>query len=247
MLWRNNFTDSDLLRTTTNCSFVKNYLNNNLYITKLEYSFPIAFVFVIYNSPQQVVRLLRVLYRHHNQYCLHPDLKSDPDFINIFRNIASCLENVHIASELRDVRWGNRSIMESMMCCNQDLMTIREKQAEEDRWKYVINLCGKELPLNSNHEIVSHLVNLKGTSMIEARTIKPGEKLFLRLWNKGPVPYSIPYAIASSYMSLSSTFVNFLLKNLTAIRLYEFFKKRHNTRGALFCYNIYATKCSWWF
>ncbi len=108
------------------------------------------------------MRLLKLLYRPHNQYCISPDKKSGPLFIGVFRNLAKCLDNVHLVSTLREVKWGHKSIMESEMCCYKDLMNIRDKQAKKDKWKYVINLCGKELPLTTNHEMVSHLVYLNG-------------------------------------------------------------------------------------
>jgi len=108
--WKNSFQDSDLLAATSNCSWVDDYFSSNLYVTELEKSFPIAFTFLIHNSPQQVVRLLRVLYRPHNQYCFAPDLKSSKEFQEIFKNLARCLDNVHMVSELRDVKWGHRSL-----------------------------------------------------------------------------------------------------------------------------------------
>ncbi len=225
-LWKNSLADSQVLQLTSNCSWVEENFINNLYTTKLELLFPIAFVFVVYNSPQQVMRLLKLLYRPHNQYCISPDKKSGPLFIGIFRNLAKCLDNVHLVSTLREVKWGHPSIMESQMCCYKDLMNIRDKQAKKDKWKYVINLCGKELPLATNHEMVSHLVNLNGTSMVEAELVKGSDHESLRrLWDKKPVPYSIPYAKGNGYMSLSQEFIHFILTNSTAINVYKFFQK----------------------
>ncbi len=117
--WKNLLTDRELWNKTYNCSWVVdtfNTFNSNLYTTKLELSFPIAFVFVVYNSPQQVMRLLKLLYRPHNQYCISPDKKSGPLFIGIFRNLAKCLDNVHLVSTLREVKWGHKSIMEFYEC-----------------------------------------------------------------------------------------------------------------------------------
>ncbi len=221
--WKNLLTDRELWNKTYNCSWVVDTFNSNLYTTKLELSFPIAFVFVVYNSPQQVMRLLKLLYRPHNQYCISPDKKSGPLFIGIFRNLVKCLDNVHLVSTLREVKWGHKSIMESEMCCYKDLMNIRDKQAKKDKWKYVINLCGKELPLTTNHEMVSHLVNLNGASMVEAELVPNNDYESLSRLNN-PVPYNISYAKSSTYMSLSPKFIDFLFTNKTAIALYEYFK-----------------------
>ena len=146
--------DEGFLQKTVNCTWVREYFSNNLYTTKLEESFPIAFTFLIHNSAHLVIRLLKLLYRPHNQYCIAIDKKSNVSFINIFSNIAKCLDNIHVASKLLEVKLGHISIIQSQMQCYLDLLKVRKKQAVEQRWKYVINLCGKELPLNSNHELI---------------------------------------------------------------------------------------------
>ncbi len=220
--WKSSFKDSDLLVATSNCSWVDDYFSNNLYITKLEKSFPIAFTFLIHNSPQQVMRLLRVLYRPHNQHCIALDLKSSTETQEIFKNLAKCLGNVHIVSQLREVRWGHKSIMESQMQCSRDLLAIRQKQIEQHKWKYIINLCGKELPLNTNHDIVSHLIKLNGTSAINARKVV--EKKFLVRLNK-TLPSGIQLYVSPSYMSLSFKFVHYLTTNYTTLSLFNFFSK----------------------
>ncbi len=113
-----------------------------------------------------------MLYRPHNQYLIAPDMKSESVFINIFRNTASCLNNIHIKSELIGVSWGHKSLMESQMQTYSDLMDIRESLATASRWKYVINLSGKELPIATNYEIVKQLVECNGTSVVKVHKIK---------------------------------------------------------------------------
>ncbi len=220
--WRNSFKDRDLLTATSNCSWVNGYFNNNLYVTTLERSFPIAFTFLIHNSPQQVVRLLRVLYRPHNQYCIAPDIKSSQEFQETFRNIAPCLDNVHIVSKARRVSWGHRSIIESQMQCYRDLMAIQSQLSELQKWKYVINLCGKELPLTSTHDIVSRLVKLNGTSVVNKDRVT--DEATLRRLHK-PIPYNITYYKSATYMSLSFQFINYRTTNSTAAMLLDFFAR----------------------
>ena len=72
-----------------NCTWVLDYFNNNFYTTELEKLFPIVFTFLIHNSAHQLIRLLKLLYRPHNQYCIAIDKKSKVIFINIFRNIVN--------------------------------------------------------------------------------------------------------------------------------------------------------------
>ena len=212
--------NEDFLQKTVNRTWVRHYFSNKLYTTKLEKSFPIAFTVLIHNSAHQVIRLLKLLYRPHNQYCIAIDKKSNVSFINIFSNIAKCLDNIHVASKLLEVKWGHKSIIQSQMQCYWGLLKVREKQAVEQRWKYVINLCGKELHLNSNHE---HLVRLNGTSAVGARKIPSTEGgTYSRLKNQS-IPHSLPLYKSMKFMSLSFRFVNYLFTNSTAIQLYNFF------------------------
>ncbi len=215
--------DNVLLQRTSDCSWVRKYFNQSMYITKLEQSFPIAYSFLIHNSASQIIRFIRLLYRPHNQYCIAPDLKSGPKFIGIFTNIAQCLGNVHLVSKVREVQWGHKSIIESQMQCYSDLMKVRKKQLEQSKWKYVINLCGKELPLASTHEIVDHLVKLNGSSVINSRSVPITEKGTYRRLEGKTIPYSLPLAKSMTYMSLSYQFIHFLFTNSTATHLYDFF------------------------
>ncbi len=128
----------------------------------MEKSFPIAFTFVVYERPQQIMRLFKLLYRPHNFYCIHPDRKSSYLFVNILSNIAQCLDNVNIATKREHVVWGEYTIMKAQMNCLSDLVKLRDKLPDKKKWKYVVNLCGKELPLSTNHEMVSHMIGLKG-------------------------------------------------------------------------------------
>ena len=221
--WKNSLSDHGLLERTMSCYWVKYYFINNLYITELERSFPIAFLFLVHNSPQQVLRLLKVVYRPHNQYCIIPDSKSSPHLIGIFRNIAACLSNVKIASKLLPVQWGHHSIMDSQLICFRELLALRERQSEQSKWKYVINLCGKELPLATNHQIVSRLMQLNRSSAIYPKLVPKSDSISNRRLRKGQIPFNLPYYKSSTYMGLSYEFLNFIFTNSTAIKVRQFF------------------------
>ena len=223
--WKNKVSDREILNRTKNCSWVREYFHNNLYTTKLEKSFPIAYTFVVYNSPQQVLRLLKLLYRPVNHYCVHPDKKADEVFTEIFTNIAACLKNVVISSKRIDVQWGLHTIMTAQMSCLENLVDLRSHLAEQEKWKYVINLCGKELPLTSTHDIVSYLSYLNGSSSINAGLVEPSDrKVFVKRLKKMQNPLNVPIYKSSTYMALSYDFVHYMLTNRTAITLYQFFK-----------------------
>jgi len=58
------------------CSNIMAEFQNSFYVSQEENQFPLAFTFVIYSRPVQVIRLLKAIYRPHNIYCIHPDAKA---------------------------------------------------------------------------------------------------------------------------------------------------------------------------
>jgi hypothetical protein len=222
-IWSNPLSDKKILRRSKNCTWVADYFKGNLYTTKLERSFPVAYSFVIHNSPQQILRLLKFLYRLENTYCIHPDLISTPTFSGIFQNIANCLENVIISSKILKVRWGRPSLIEAGRSCLKDLVDVRSRLPAEKRWKYVINLCGKEIPLVTTHGIVSRLSKLNGTTDIRGKEVH--DKYTLSRLRNRTIPHNLKFYKSSTFNALSYKFARFLLKNSTAIKLYKFFKK----------------------
>ena len=224
--WKNTLSDDNILQMTENCSQVVDYFQDNLFETKMEKDFPIAYMFVVHNSPQQVLRLLRLLYRPTNTYCIHPDSKSSGTFFKIFKNLQGCMDNVIVASRLASVEWGKPTILEAQMSCLKDLVLYRIAMPEHRKWKYVINLCGKELPLFSAHTIVTHLSKLNGTSAIKAHRAVDRESM--QRLNRKTLPFNLTYYKSMTYMALSYRFAYYLLTNMTAIELCQFFMKCSN-------------------
>ncbi len=239
--WKNDVSDRDVLLRVQNCSWLREYFTNNLYISKIEREFPIAFSFVVHDSPQQVLRLLRLLYRPHNSYCIHTDIKSPRIYKTFFRSIAKCFDNVITPSVEVSVIWGYYTIIEAQMNCMKDLLTLRRKQ--KHKWMYVINLCGKELPLVTLKEVVTRLIRLNGSSSILVyRTRSSGFikriKHPVTLNSEGtriivhkrsslrppPFPLSL-FGKSSSYNAISVSFARFLKFSPKAQETYNFFKK----------------------
>jgi hypothetical protein len=145
------------------CDEIRKEFQNNFYVSEIEKDFPIAYIFVVYKAPGQILRLLKAIYRPHNLYCIHPDARQGKDFKGFFDNIANCLDNVFVVSKPIEVYYGHISITDAQLNCMQDL-----EKYPRSRWKYAINLCGREIPLQTNREIVKSLQKLKGYSAINA-------------------------------------------------------------------------------
>ena len=219
--WKSRVSYNQLLKLSRNCSRLAESLTDNVYISKVEVSFPIAFSFVVYDSPEQFLRLLKVLYRPGNVYCIHPDKKSA--YHKFFTNIAKCLHNVITARKRVYVSWGATSLLRAQMHCLSDLDRYRKNQLEEERWQYVINLCGKEVPLLSVKEMVEKLIQMNHTSSVVGWPI-PESEFWTTIRFKGKkLPYNLVYHKSMTYNALSEPFVSFLLHNSTAKKLYNFF------------------------
>ena len=158
--------------------------------------------------------LLKLLYRPQNVYCIHPDTKSV--FRSFFSHISRCFNNIITPTKLVDVIWGKSTIMDAQVSCMSDLLKHREKLDKNSRWKYVINLCGKELPLHTTKEIVKMLVSMNGTSSVVAWSIPDSEWWTIRRLRNKQMPYNLTFYKSMTYNALSVTFVTFLVRNATA-------------------------------
>ena len=222
--WEDETSEEDLLYKMRDCMWLQEYFTENLYVTKLEKSFPIAYNFLVHNSAQQVLRLLRFLYKPHNAYCLHPDSKSSEVYKSIVRTLTLCFDNIIVPEELISVRWGHHSIMDAQMSCMKELLLWREKQPEHLKWRYVINLCGKELPIVTTHDIVAKLTKLNGSSSFPVSKVDKNAKISLARLRRKTIPFNLTYYKSATYGAISYKFAQFLHTNETAIKVYEFFR-----------------------
>jgi len=109
----------------------------------------------------QVERLLRLIYRPQNLYCIHADAKSSASVRRAIRAIASCFSNVFVASKSIDVHWAEFSLLEAELIC------LRELFERPEPWHYYINLMGREFPLRTNGELVKILKAYNGSNDVD--------------------------------------------------------------------------------
>ena len=220
--WESSLTYKDLVWQTANCSWLVESFTDNLYNTQLEQAFPLAYAFIVYESPEQILRLLRLLYKPQNVYCIHVDKKSEKR--DVFLNIARCFPNIFIPQSIIDVRWSEPSLLQAQMSCLNDLSEYRDRQEDwRKRWKYVVNLCGKELPLISTAEMVKKMKHMNGTSSVVAWPIPKNETWTMARLHGRVLPFNLTYYKSMTYNALSAQFVEFLLKNPSAKYMLRFF------------------------
>ena len=214
------------------CTDMRQDFENNFYVSQLEKEFPIAYIFVVYTNAGQVLRLLKSIYRPHNLYCIHPDARQGEAFASFFKAVAKCLDNVFVVSKPVKVYYGHISITNAQLHCMQDLV-----QYPETRWKYVINLCGREIPLKTNREIVESLRKLKGYTALNLRNLRPifwtqRFRYKYRLNYKGSIrptrkrqskpPKGIKLYKSMNFIAASRAFVYFILHDPLSSKLHKF-------------------------
>lgn len=159
-----NFThiEDDEFRTMTmNCDEYKNsrgYFASPVSIQEKE--FPIAFNILFYRNVEQLERLLRVIYRPQNQYCIHIDKKTPERVKETVDTLVRCFDNVFIASKLEIV------IYASYTRLTADINCMRDHVKRNYDWKYLLNMAASEFPVMTNRQIVQILQEFKGANDI---------------------------------------------------------------------------------
>ncbi|XP_078071043.1 beta-1,3-galactosyl-O-glycosyl-glycoprotein beta-1,6-N-acetylglucosaminyltransferase 4-like [Mustelus asterias] len=222
--------DEDVELMTSDCA---QYLSQRGYqstlVSEEEKEYPLAFSMVVHKDAIMVERSLKMIYMPQNIYCIHYDQKSSNSFKAAMNNLAKCIPNVFIASKLELVHYAHISRLQADLNCLSDLLQ------SSVQWKYVINLCGQDLPLRSNCELVSELKKLGGSNMLES--MKPSDIKKERFMyrhelqdnsneeeqvpfrtsvEKEPAPHNIKVFTGSAYFVLSYEFVKYIRHSVVA-------------------------------
>ncbi|XP_061116472.1 beta-1,3-galactosyl-O-glycosyl-glycoprotein beta-1,6-N-acetylglucosaminyltransferase-like [Conger conger] len=196
-----------------------------------EAAFPIAYSIVVHHKIQTFERLLRAVYAPQNLYCVHVDSKASASFLAAVELIASCFDNVIVASRLESVVYASWSRVQADLNCMGDLYNHTAP------WKYFINLCGQDFPLKTNLEVVRTLRALQGKNSLETEKTVPSKELRWKKRhevvkgvirrtekNKAPPPITTPMFSGGAYIVVSRAFVRFVLEDPRAQQLIEWSK-----------------------
>ena len=217
-------TNEYLHQASDNCTA---FLNDYGFITERlseeELDFPIAFSILAHRDAEQVVRLLRAVYRPHNFHCVHIDVKAGRWLVEVLTSVVKCLTNTFIASQRVDVMPGSYSVITAELLCLIQLWRYRT-------WRYFINLTGEDFPLKTNYELVKILKVYNGTDDILPPThfVYTGSNLSNR---SSGVAFSqnMTNIRGSSRVVISRTFVDLILHSKRSKQLQR------------------ALRATWWF
>ncbi|XP_072354339.1 beta-1,3-galactosyl-O-glycosyl-glycoprotein beta-1,6-N-acetylglucosaminyltransferase 3-like [Scyliorhinus torazame] len=210
-------TEMDYLTMTRDCD---NFVKIREYITfplsTEERDFPLAYSMVIHTNIEMFERLLRSIYAPQNVYCVHVDRKSPKRFHWTVRAIASCFRNVFIVGKSELVVYASWSRVQADLNCMEELLQ------SPVLWKYLINVCGQDLPTKTNRDIVNLLMAKNSSNVIESDS-PPGYKQ--KRWEyhyyksrnvvrtnrkKRPPPINHPMFVGSAYFLVIREFVRTL-------------------------------------
>lgn len=120
-----------------------------------EKDYPLAYSILFYTNIGQLERLLRTIYTPHNYYCIHIDSKTPTLTRQAMTSLIRCFPNVFISSRMYDVWWGHISLLHAELSCMRDLLHYD--------WRYLISATAQNVPLRTNHELVT-IFKLFGTA-----------------------------------------------------------------------------------
>ena len=207
-------------------------------IKESEYEFPLAFSILVHYNVEQLERLLKLIYRPHNLYCIHIDSKSSIEVHKAIQSIVQCFDNVFISSKLEDIVYAGISRLKADINCMYDLVHFKHNRTYNKKpvsqWKYFINLVSTEFPLRTNYELTEILRLFNGANDIEVLFNYPGdrvkykyiigyrknERTLIKTGKlKDPPPHNFSIAKGIAFGHFSYDFVQFVLKDNHAIDL----------------------------
>ncbi|XP_038656847.1 beta-1,3-galactosyl-O-glycosyl-glycoprotein beta-1,6-N-acetylglucosaminyltransferase 3-like [Scyliorhinus canicula] len=225
-------TEMDYARLTSDCA---TFLQSRKYITftlnNEDRDFPIAYSILVHYKIEMFERLLRTIYAPQNVYCVHVDRKSPKTFHLAVSSIASCFQNVFIASRIEQVTYGSWSRVQADLNCMSDLVMSATP------WKYLINLCGQDLPIKTNREIIEKLLSIQNQNIILSYPPSAAKKRrWLYQYEVGreikksarlkKKPRNITMFVGNTYIAVTRAFVNYVLSNF---EIQQFFKWSKDT------------------
>ena len=132
----------------------------------------LAFTMVVHKDARQIARLMRMIHRPNNFYCIHLDRRSPVIFEQAITGIAKCFGdktgNVQLVptKDRVAVEWGDESVLRPQMICG--VLALQRHST----WTYLLNMVGQEFPLKTHLELVASVKALNRSNLVEAFDIK---------------------------------------------------------------------------
>ena len=228
--------DQNFVFESKHCNIFRQSRGYDTYaIHELERNFSLAFIILTYQDVEQLERLLRIIYRPQNAYCIHVDSKSTPVFRQAVESVVSCFDNVFVASRLEKIVYAGFSRLRADINCMEDLTRKSGVKGKKlpTAWKYVLNMASSEFPLRTNYELARIFHMMNGANDIEIMKSFPKDRtkykwIARKRYNSSseymvktselnsPAPHNYTLVKGITYCAFSRAFVEYALTNVFA-------------------------------
>lgn len=160
--------NEEIIKRCADCSRYFDVISSNGFapITEEEIATPLAFAYTVHKEIGILEMFLALYFRPTDAHCIHVDAKADPHTFKTVLSIVQCYNKlfpeslVFMARQSIPVFWGaGGSILEADFICYRELM------ARSEKWKYVGNVAGTELPFVSIQRFRQRLKDSNGFSI----------------------------------------------------------------------------------
>ncbi len=135
--------------------------------------FPIAFTVVAHREFLRLFRLLWLIYRPQNSYCIHIDKRSTPEFRLAIENLLSCFApNIHLIATEQNVDVPGGDVFEPQLVCAKSLLYRKAG------WLLLVSCVGLALPLRICREMEAAL---KDSIIWTKNTLAFGVDIYLQV------------------------------------------------------------------
>ena len=120
-------------------------------------NFPLAFSHMLHKDTAIFEIFLALYFRPNNFHCIHVDKKATYLVRQSVENLVRCYKTkinhgeifIIPKNESISVRWGEMSVLDADIKCQNRLLAFNQERDKGNRWKYTLSVAGSELPLVS--------------------------------------------------------------------------------------------------
>ena len=226
--------NEDIVNETSDCAAFRRRRGFRDVVDPETADFPIAYNILTHSKANQLIRLLRAIYRPHNVICIHVDTHAPESYRSTVDAIQKCFDNIKLASRMETIVWAGYSRLQADINCMKDHVD------SGGNWKYLINTAALAFPLRTVEETVNILRAYNGANDVEGifglrvhrgrfenEWLESTEKRTLRKTgrlNPKP-PHNIDIVRGSAYAIFSRRFVEFIVGDKRARDLLEWSRR----------------------
>ena len=109
--------NEQVINETTDCAAFRRRRGFRDVVDPETADFPIAYNILTHTHANQLIRLLRAIYRPNNLICIHVDTKASEIYRATVDAIVRCFDNIRLASRMETIVWAGYSRLQADINC----------------------------------------------------------------------------------------------------------------------------------